>query len=86
MAFIQTVLYQLQQKHIVVTMLVLPAASREFDLYIDGARYYGKFNLASDTARQQAGTFLATKHYLEGKGLAPQEYIDVRVDGRAYYK
>jgi hypothetical protein len=86
MAFIQTILYQMQQKHVVVTSLTLPAASSEADLYIDGAHYYGKFNLASDTAREQAGTFLATKHYLEGKGLSPQEYIDVRVDGRAYYK
>ncbi|HVX47990.1 MAG TPA: hypothetical protein VHA05_01395 [Candidatus Saccharimonadales bacterium] len=84
--FIQTVLAELAAKHIQVSSMVLPAESRELDAYIDGQPYFVKFNLANDDARQQAGTYLATAAELQGEHVTPKSYIDVRVDGRAYYK
>ncbi len=47
--------------------------------------YYVKIALNGD-ARVQAGTYLAMKENLEEQGITPAEYIDVRVEGRAYYR
>lgn len=84
--FIRTVNAQLAAKHIGVASMDLPAAKSELDVHIRGKPYFVKFNLESGTARQQAGTFLATKAELERRHAEPSRYIDVRVDGRAYYK
>lgn len=86
MSFIKAVLYQLQQKHLSVSTLVLPAGKSELDVYLSGQHYFVKFNLASGTAEQQAGTFLAVLHDMQGREVLPSQYVDVRVDGRAYYK
>ena len=85
-SFITTVLQELVHGNIAVGNLSLPAASRELDMSIQNQPFYVKFNLESDSARQQAGTFLATWHYLKQHNQVPSQYIDVRVDGRAYYK
>jgi hypothetical protein len=87
MQFIQTLLYQLKVAGIDFSRLVLPAASQELDVYVHGGAYHGKFNLhAEDTAREQAGSFIATAAYLKKQGTAPKSYIDSRVPGRSYYK
>jgi hypothetical protein len=85
-AFIQTVIAQLAAKHFVVTTLSLPRATSELDVQLNGQPYSIKFNFQSDTARLQAGTFLATIAQLQKQGVTPAHYIDVRVDGRAYYQ
>ena len=84
--FIQTIAYQMSQKHLVIATFSLPPQSSELDMYLDGPKYFVKFNLASATAQQQVGAFLAVKHNLEERGITPSSYIDVRLDGRAYYK
>lgn len=83
--FIKTVLAELSAKHISVSSLVLPPSSRELDVYITNQPYYAKFNLENGDARQQAGTFLAALSQLQRQHVTPH-YIDVRVDGRAYYQ
>lgn len=85
-SFIETVQYQIEQKGLRSSTYVLPAGTNELDMYLDGQYYFVKFNLANNTALQQVGAFLAVKHNLEGRGITPANYIDVRVDGRAYYK
>ena len=85
-SFIQTVLAELAAKRVQVSSMVLPASSRELDVYIAGQPYFIKFNLAGGDARQQAGTYLATIAELQRQHTTPAHYIDVRVDGRAYYK
>jgi hypothetical protein len=84
--FIQTVLAQLKAKGVGAESLVLPVGTSELDLKIAGQPYTVKFNLESGTAREQSGTFLATKSKLESQHIIPAQYIDVRLDGRAYYK
>ena len=84
--FIMSVQYQLSQKGLKASLYELPSASSELDLHLEGLPYLVKFNLASDSVLQQIGSFLAVKHSLEGKGITPGAYIDVRLDGRAYYK
>lgn len=86
-SFIQTVLAQLQAKNIKVRQIVLPAAAFEADIYISGKPYFVKFNMQdTNGALQQAGSFIAVYQYLATKNITPSQYIDVRIDGRVYYK
>lgn len=84
--FIQTVITQLGAKQYSIASMTLPASASELDVQIAGQPYIVKFNLESDKARQQAGTFIATIEYLKKQNAVPAKYIDVRVDGRAYYQ
>jgi hypothetical protein len=85
-SFIQIVNYQVTHSNLVVSKLVLPAGASELDLYLLGHNYFVKFNLADSAPLQEVGTFLAVQHNLQVQGITPSQYIDVRVDGRAYYK
>ncbi|HEY1645171.1 MAG TPA: hypothetical protein VGF75_02180 [Candidatus Saccharimonadales bacterium] len=84
--FIQTVIYELGLKADKVSYMNLPQGTSELDVYLVGEPYYVKFNLQNDDPRQQAGSLLATQNYLKSQNITPGQYIDVRVDGRAYYK
>jgi hypothetical protein len=83
--FIQTLTAQLSAKGLSIASMSLPAATSELDVQIKSESYFVKFNLESGDARQQVGTFLATQSYLQSQSIIPAKYIDVRVDGRAYY-
>jgi hypothetical protein len=85
-SFIQTVVAQLSARQVTISSLILPPAASEVDAHLAGQQYYVKFNLQTNNAREQAGTFLATINYLKKQNQTPGEYIDVRVNGRAYYK
>ncbi|MDB5170633.1 MAG: hypothetical protein JWO35_327 [Candidatus Saccharibacteria bacterium] len=84
--FIEVIAAQLAAKNIPTAAMTLPAAASQLDVQLTGKPYFIKFNLQSNSARQQVGTFLATKAQLEKQNIAPGKYIDVRVDGRAYYQ
>jgi hypothetical protein len=83
--FIDEVVYQLRQKDITITSLTLPAGTSELHVKMDGVGYFVKFNLYGD-AREEAGALIALKQQLEKSKKTPKEYIDVRVEGRVYYK
>lgn len=85
-AFIQKVLAQLAAKKIATAGLTLPPAASQVDVQIAGQPYFVKFNLQNDEARQQVGTFIATINDLQAKHITPGKYVDVRVNGRAYYQ
>lgn len=85
-AFIQELIFQLSYKHLTVSYFVLPAGKSELDMYLHSANYFVKFNVADYTPDQQVGTLFAIVHDLQGKGITPSQYIDVRVEGRAYYQ
>ena len=84
--FILTVLAQLKAKKIAVSSVSLPAGASEVDVHLEGQPYFVKFNLQSNSSRQQVGTFLAVYNRLNDQSIQPGQYVDVRVDGRAYYK
>jgi hypothetical protein len=84
--FIQTVVYELAIHKVGISSFNLPAGSSELDAIITGEPYFVKFNLENNDARQQAGTYLAVKQQLLSQNVTPAHYIDVRVDGRAYYE
>ena len=84
--FILTVTSQLRAKGLIVTDMTLPPSAAQLDVRIKDLPYYVKFNLQGRDARRQAGTFLATKSQLDRSKVTPAQYIDVRVEGRAYYQ
>lgn len=65
--------------------VIRPDSIREVDLYLDG--YTGFIKTVID--RSSAVTAEDTDRmlrYLAGQGIADFEYIDVRIDGRAFWK
>lgn len=84
--FMETVVAQLAARQYTVSELILPAASSQLDVKLVNEPFQVKFNLQSNTAREQAGTFLATIAKLKKENAIPGQYIDVRVPGRAYYQ
>jgi cell division septal protein FtsQ len=84
-SFITEVVGQLKAKQIAISSLTLPAATSELDVRVAGAPYTVKYNLRGD-ARAEAGTYLAVKAQLEREKKTPSQYIDVRVEERAYYQ
>lgn len=85
-SFIQTVVGELKSHGFTPSSLVLPVASSELDVQLVAQPYFIKFNLQSFDARQQVGTFLAATAKLKSQNMLPGAYVDVRVNGRAYYK
>ncbi len=86
-AFVATVEAALQAKGITVSKMSLVPMAEELDVYPAGVSYYIKFNLNETDALQQVGTYLATIATLKQQQKPmPALYIDVRVNGRAYYK
>ncbi len=85
-SFISIILAQLEANNVPVSRLVLPATASELDAFITGKPYYVKFNLQSKNPTQEVGSYIATAKQLQKQGTNPGEYIDVRVEGRAYYK
>jgi hypothetical protein len=83
--FILTIQSQLAAKQLTISSMTLPAGTSQLDIQLTGKPYFAKFNLQSKNARQQAGTLLATMALLQKQNITPANYIDVRVDGRAYY-
>jgi hypothetical protein len=85
-SFVQMVKTQLAAKGMATAAMTLPAAAGELDVQLAGQPYFVKFNLQSNTPREQVGTFLATVTALRKQNVTPAKYVDVRVEGRAYYQ
>lgn len=85
-SFIQTVVYQLSAKHYQISSMTLPASSSELDVGLAGISYQIKFNLENNSPKLQVGRFLAVENYFKQNNISPSSYVDVSVEGRAYYK
>ena len=83
---VSVVVNQLKASNVAISRLTLPAAASQLNVYPAGKPYYVKFNLETTQITQQTGTYLATVAHLGKQGITPKQYIDVRVDGRVYYK
>lgn len=83
--FITGVRAQLNAKQLVISSIDLPAAAQEAHVRIAGQGYYVKFATDGDS-RTQVGTYLAVKQKLDKDKSVPKEYIDVRVEEKAFYK
>ncbi len=84
-SFIQALVAQLKAEKLQIDSITLPAAPNQVDVRLKDTAFFIKFNTSID-ARQQVGTFLAVKQKLGAENRAPSEYIDVRVEEKAFYK
>jgi hypothetical protein len=84
-SFISSVIKQLQATKTPIQSITLPLEANELQVRIVGLPYAVRYNTLGDP-KIETGTFLAVKKRLEGSGETPKEYIDVRVEERAYYK
>lgn len=85
-SFIQSVQQQLVDKNYQITYMKISGSGEELDVYIKGKSFFVKFNLAGNDARLESGRFLATMNYLNANKINPSQYIDVRSEGRVFYK
>lgn len=67
-----------------VERIVIPASARQFDVYLEGRAYPIKTHVDRDPYAQVEDMKHAL-NYLDKKARTPQ-YLDVRVEGKAYYK
>ena len=84
-AFITQVVAQLKAKQVNITSMTLPSGTNELYVKPDKVGYTVKFNLHGDP-REEAGVFLAVKQRLDSEHKTPSQYIDVRVENKAYYQ
>lgn len=83
--FITELSGQFKAKNIAIDSILLPVVSNELHVRPAGKGYFIKFNTEYD-ARLQAGTYFALRDRLAGEGSDADEYIDVRIEERAYYR
>lgn len=83
--FIREINRQLVAADIEVAQIVLPTSPNELQIRVVGQPYFVRFNTAADPVLQ-AGSYLAIASELRRKMIVPQEYIDLRVEERAYFK
>lgn len=70
----------------VVEKIIVPKGKiKELDVYGEGLRFYIKTSMIRGTAETAEDTMRMLK-YLEEQKIEVGEYIDVRVEGRGYYK
>lgn len=84
--FISEVIRQLQIAGLETKSIVLPARANELQIQLKDRPYVVRFNTLGDP-RVQAGSYLAIRNKLKtGDRGVPEQYVDVRVEGRAYLK
>lgn len=84
--FISTVNSLLVKAKKTVQKFVIIPSKEEVDCYLVSTNYYIRFNLASNQPQLEVGTYLATLATLNKQNITPNQYIDVMVEGRAYFK
>ncbi len=83
--FINRVGEQFRKKNYKIEYFELSKNANELLVKLRREKFVIKYNLSGDE-RLQSGTALATLKYLKQKSIKPSQYIDVRVEERAYYK
>jgi hypothetical protein len=84
-AFINTLIAQCQHAGVPISALTLPQLPQEIDLRASDQPYFVKFYLGGD-ALTQVGQFLAARAHFKQTGQFPAQYLDVRINGKIFYK
>lgn len=71
--------------HGLIASFSLPATAQEVDMHIAGQVYTVKMDMGGD-GLEQTGAYLAAKHYFLTRHHSPAQYLDVRVDGKVFFK
>lgn len=83
--FINTVIAQFKAHNVKVKNIVIPLSAYDLQVRIPGKNYYVRMNMQGDP-KLQTGTFLAMKKRIDKGSITVNEYVDVRVEERVYYK
>lgn len=83
--FINELLAQCKRAGVPVASLTLPARAEELDLRTADKSYYVKFYLGGNSLIQ-SGQFLAARHQFASTHQEPSDYLDVRIEGKIFYK
>ena len=83
--FILDIVAQAKHAGVPIAGLVLPPKGQEVDLITGDRPYFVKFYLGGDSAFQ-IGQFLAARNQFDKGGSQPSQYLDVRVNGKIFYK
>ncbi|MGH7156635.1 MAG: hypothetical protein ACREGG_00760, partial [Candidatus Saccharimonadales bacterium] len=83
--FINTVIAECKHSKVPISSLVLPTTPQELDLHTADQPYYVKFYLGGDVLNE-AGQFLAARNHFAQTKQSPSQYLDVRVQGKIFYK
>lgn len=83
--FISNLIAQLKHANVPILSLTLPTAAEELDLKTKDQTYFVKFYPGGDVA-SESGQFLASRKHFSESGQQPSEYLDVRVNGKIFYK
>jgi cell division septal protein FtsQ len=84
-AFINTVIAECARARVPISSLNLPRTPQELDLHAKDQPYYVKFYLDGD-ALTQTGQFLAARARFKQGTQPPAQYLDVRANGKIFYK
>lgn len=84
--YIKNLFAQLTSAGTTVLSITLPSdAANQAVVRVQGEAYYIKFAIEGDP-RQAVGSFIAVSKKLKSNGITPNEYIDVRVGEKVFYK
>jgi cell division septal protein FtsQ len=83
--FINTIIAQARRAKVSIASLTLPPLAQQIDLKTTDRNYFTKFYLDGDPL-VEAGQFLAARQQFDQSGNQPALYLDVRVNGKIYYK
>ncbi len=84
-SFISSLNNQAKKSKITVSSIVIPQKAQELDIRTVDKPYSVKFYLGGDPA-VQIGQWLAARAQFEKDGTTPDKYLDVRVQGKIYYR
>ena len=84
-SFISTLIVQAKKSKVPIASLTLPKKAQELDLRTTDRKYYVKFYLGGD-GLTQIGQFLAARRSFDSTKKQPNQYLDVRVTGKVFYK
>lgn len=83
--FIKLLSAQMKKSNVAIESLSLPAVAYELHFRPAGSSYYVKFFLNGEPS-QQIGQFLSARQHFSANNINPAEYLDVRVQGKIFYK
>ena len=83
--FIDNLIRQCRKANVEIKSLTIPQAPQELILKTKDQNYYVKFYLGGNV-ETQAGQFLAARKYFKDIHKNPATYLDVRVEGKIFYK
>ena len=83
--FITTVIAQARAAKVPIASLALPKLAQELDLRTTDRKYFVKFYLGGD-ALTQSGQFLAARQKFDSTKKQPNQYLDVRISGKIFFR